>query len=116
MRFRARSGAGPHTEAFSCHVLDASNGGRALTIHCQHSCPGSCALLLKRPLAQNNRLVETRLAASPMVAASPTATKARLATPCLHGWPEPGKRITQSCRTTLSSELWTCKPPSKPPE
>ncbi len=22
---------------------------------------------------------------------------------------------TQSCRTTLSSELWTCRPPSKPP-
>jgi hypothetical protein len=25
------------------------------------------------------------------------------------------KVLTQSCRTTLSSELWTCNPPSKPP-
>src|SRR6266481_7028950 len=53
--------------------------GRALTVYCQHSGPASCSPLLKRPLAQNNRLVETRLAASPMVAALPTATKERLA-------------------------------------
>lgn len=36
----------------------------------------------------------------------------------LYGLETCGKRVLrgdQSCRTTLSSELWTCSPPSNPP-
>src|SRR5713101_3587765 len=91
MRFRARSGAGPHTKAFSYYVRDASNGGgpsqHIVNIQAQkteHYCSNAV-------FPRNNRPVETRLAASPMGAASPTATKARQATRVSTVGPGPGK-------------------------